>query len=145
MKTVLVIDDEVCILELIGKVLKDAECRVLEANSAAEGLKLATEKRPDLVLLDFLMPGISGVQLLQQLKASAATASIPVVMMSGSGADERSFRALAYDAAGYLMKPFSPAQLRSKLDEVLDATAFRPLATAESGIIAQLAEMVREG
>jgi CheY-like chemotaxis protein len=152
--TILVIDDETCVRELIGEVLKRTGCRVLEAGNALEGLEVARTEHPDAVLLDFLLPGISGVQVLQELKRLPATRSIPVILMSGVGADELLFEKLSYDAADFLMKPFSPAQLRQKVQDVCGPVALGapPAAPAtgaaplrpESGIIGQLSRIVSD-
>lgn len=126
MKTALVIDDEAPLRELLGRVLESAGWRVLQAGEATEGLRLACQEKPQVILLDFLLPGMGGVQLLQTLQQAAVTASIPVIMMSGMGADEPLFQALAYDAAGYLMKPFSSAQLLQSVQQALGRKTEQP-------------------
>lgn len=117
MKTVLVIDDEKCLRELIREVLEGPDCRVLLAGRASEGLELARREQPDLMLLDYIMPGISGMQLLQTLKTSPETAAIPVVVMSGMDA-ESVVNDLAHGAAAYLQKPFSASKLRLLMKEL---------------------------
>ena len=124
MKTILVIDDEQDVYEFVRAVFANhPEYRVLGATRALQGLELAHSLRPDVILLDFLLPGISGVKLLQRLGDWPSTAHIPVLLMSGMGASEPLFRHLAFDAAGYLIKPFSAIELTRKIDGLFDRRA----------------------
>jgi len=117
MKTVLVVDDEECIRSVIRDVLENPDCRVLEAADAASGLDLARLEMPDLILLDYCMPGTSGTQVVERLQ-QGPTAYIPVILMSGLG-DITMFSIIANNAAAYLIKPFSRTELLMKMNEVM--------------------------
>lgn len=118
MKKVLVIDDDACVREVIRDVLESSECRVLEAEAGYEGIELAKSDNPDLVIVDFLMPGVTGVQILHILRTSPLTWDIPVLLISGVHADELVMKALVMDQTAYLMKPFTPSQLLAKVQEI---------------------------
>jgi CheY-like chemotaxis protein len=121
MKTILIIDDQQCVRELLRDVLEGAGYKVMEASSGHEGLNQAL--RADLILLDEQMPGLSGSQTLRLLKVAPATATIPVVMMSGGGVQEMR------DATDYVSKPCSPSDLVQKLDQILRCS--RQVASAD--------------
>jgi CheY-like chemotaxis protein len=124
-KTVLVIDDEASVRELMGDVLDGPDCRILEADGADKGVELAIKEHPDVVLADFLMPGMNGLDLLHRLRSSPVTWDIPVILMSGFGADETLLKLLVTQDMAYLMKPFTASELLMKLQEVLGATHTR--------------------
>ena len=107
-KTVLIVDDETDVTEVISFWLRREGFRVLTASEAAEGLALARAEHPDMVLLDVMMPGISGWEMLERLKASDETKSIPVVMLTVLAESRFLRRAAESEAAGYIRKPFKP-------------------------------------
>jgi len=120
MKTILVIDDEQYVCELVREVFaSNLEYRVMGANRALQGLELAHSLLPDLILLDFSMPGIGGIQMLQRLTQWPSTKRTPVLLMGGRGTDELLFRQWALGASGYLMKPFSAVELMRKVDKLI--------------------------
>jgi DNA-binding response OmpR family regulator len=100
--TMLVIDDDPAVCELMRRVCTREGFDVLTASSGEEGLRLAREKRPAIITLDVVMPGIDGWTVLTMLKADAELSAIPVIMISIS--DEKN-RGLALGAANYLVKP----------------------------------------
>jgi CheY-like chemotaxis protein len=112
LRTILVIDDEECIRSVIADILEGPGCRVVAAADGASGLASARHYVPDLILLDHLMPEVSGAEVLGWLRADAATAAIPVIMMSG-------MPGAAFTAAAYLAKPFTPAELGKAIDGAL--------------------------
>jgi len=92
-----------------------------EATTGDEGLRLARELAPDLVLLDMMMPGRSGLEVLQELRADPSFADTAVVMVTARvQADDRE-AAMAAGADGFLLKPFRPAELVALVSELLDA------------------------
>ncbi|MFB3915844.1 MAG: response regulator [Terriglobales bacterium] len=125
MTTILVVDDEECVRDVVRDVLDNPDCRVLEAADGASGMELARSQSPDVILLDCLLPGTSGVEVLHQLK-QGATAHIPVILMSGEEADERICRAVITSGAGYLLKPFGRSDLLMKIREVITAAKIKP-------------------
>jgi two-component system, OmpR family, phosphate regulon response regulator PhoB len=118
-KTILVIDDEESVRFLIHDVLVNPDCRVLQASDGANGLELAARETPQLILLDYRMPGTSGIEVLRSLQENPQTANTPVVLMIATGTDETLYGLLAASAAAYLLKPFSPSELLLKMQEVL--------------------------
>jgi signal transduction histidine kinase len=111
--TILVVDDHPNNRLLIRHLFDDpAAYRVLEAADGAEGLALATQERPDCLLLDLAMPGLSGFEVLERLQADPRTRAIPVIVLTATAASlENMERSLVGGAVDYLTKPISPAQV----------------------------------
>lgn len=113
--TVLVIDDTRDNLTVIGEILSKLY-RVRLANSGQRGLKAArTEPRPDLILLDIMMPEMDGYQVLEQLKADATTREIPVIFVTALNTDEDEEAGLRRGAVDYISKPIHPAILQARV------------------------------
>jgi two-component system phosphate regulon response regulator PhoB len=119
MASILVVDDEPDIREVIRFALEGAKFRVLEAGHADEARKLLVSENPDLVLLDWMLPGRSGLELAQQLKQSASTRSIPIIMVSAKGEEEDRIKGLDTGADDYIAKPFSPREMVARVNAVL--------------------------
>jgi CheY-like chemotaxis protein len=117
--TVLVCDDEEVLRELILASLAD-RYSIVEAEDGEEALRLVRERRPELVLLDMMMPGLSGIDVLARLRADPTVAATPVVMLTARTqlADRESASAAGADR--FLAKPFSPAELRAVVAELLE-------------------------
>ncbi len=122
MSTVLVVDDEPDIREVIRFALEGASFRVLEAGHADEARKLLLSENPDLVLLDWMLPGRSGLELAQQLKQNAKTRSLPIIMISARGEEEDRIKGLETGADDYISKPFSPREMVARVNAVLRRT-----------------------
>ena len=117
MKTVLVADDEDFLRLLVRETLRGY--RVVEARNGVEALSRAREAAPDLIILDWRMPGCDGLDVLRALRADAATHDVPVLMMTAkTGASERVALETA-GANGILAKPFSTRDLRASVGEIL--------------------------
>lgn len=117
--TILVCDDEAVIRSLIRATLRDGGYRIAEAADGEEALEVARVLKPDLILLDMMMPGKTGLEVLRELRRNGDSASTPVVMLT---ADKRAADRAALDDAGadrYLAKPFSPAQLETLVADLL--------------------------
>ena len=114
MRTVLVVDDEYDIGEVVGTVLSSRGYQVAVAMNGKVALAALADQRPDVILLDVMMPVMTGIELLRTLKATDEYRAIPVVMMSavGDGALSPADRALT---AGYLPKPFTFDELMAAL------------------------------
>jgi len=93
--------------------------RVLEAGHADDARRLLTAEAPDLLLLDWMLPGRSGLDLAQQLKQSAKTRGLPIIMVSARGEEEDRIRGLDTGADDYVTKPFSPRELVARVNAVL--------------------------
>jgi two-component system phosphate regulon response regulator PhoB len=128
MATILVVDDEPDIREVIRFALENAQFRVLEAGHAEEARKLLSSEGPDLLLLDWMLPGRSGLELAQQLKQSAKTRSVPIIMVSARGEEEDRIKGLDTGADDYIAKPFSPRELVARVNAVLRRSRVEDLA-----------------
>ncbi|MCB2262977.1 MAG: phosphate regulon transcriptional regulator PhoB [Candidatus Thiosymbion ectosymbiont of Robbea hypermnestra] len=119
MASVLVVDDEPDIREVIRFALEGAGFRVYEAGHADEARRLLGSEGPDLLLLDWMLPGRSGLELAQQLKQSAATRALPIIMVSAKGEEEDRVKGLDTGADDYIAKPFSPREMVARVKAVL--------------------------
>lgn len=119
MPSVLVVDDEPDIRELIRFALESSGFLVLEAGHADEARKLLLSEHPDLLLLDWMLPGRSGLELAQQLKRHPKTKSLPIIMVSARGEEEDRVRGLDTGADDYISKPFSTREMVARVNAVL--------------------------
>jgi len=119
MATVLVIDDEPDIREVMRFALEEAGFRVLEAGHADEARKTLLSDSADLMLLDWMLPGRSGLELAKELKQSSKTRPIPIIMVSAKGEEEDRVRGLETGADDYIAKPFSPREMVARVNAVL--------------------------
>ncbi|MAM58965.1 MAG: phosphate regulon transcriptional regulatory protein PhoB [Salinicola sp.] len=118
-KTVLIVDDESSIREMIAVALEMADYRVLEADNAQTGHAMALDQKPDLILLDWMMPGTSGIELARRLKREEATAEMPIILLTAKGEEDNKVQGLEAGADDYITKPFSPRELVARLKAVL--------------------------
>ena len=114
-KTVLVVDDEQDILDLVRFRLEHDGYRVLTASDGQTGLTLAQQERPDLCILDVMMPKLSGLEVLARLRADPATAATRVILLTARGQDADVDRGFELGAQDYVTKPFSPKELRRRV------------------------------
>jgi DNA-binding response OmpR family regulator len=114
-KTVLVVDDERDILDLVRFRLEHDGYRVLTASDGQMGLTLAQAERPDLCILDVMMPKLSGLEVLAQLRADPSTANTRVILLTARGQDADVDRGFELGANDYVTKPFSPKELRRRV------------------------------
>ncbi|MCG6656650.1 phosphate regulon transcriptional regulator PhoB [Halomonas campisalis] len=118
-KTVLIVDDEAPIREMIAVALEMADYSVLEADNAQDGHAMVVDHRPDLLLLDWMMPGTSGIELARRLKREGATREIPIIMLTAKSEEDNKIQGLEAGADDYITKPFSPRELVARLKAVL--------------------------
>ncbi|MFN2330704.1 MAG: phosphate regulon transcriptional regulator PhoB [Halomonas sp.] len=118
-KTVLIVDDEAPIREMIAVALEMADYRVLEADNAQAAHAMIVDHQPDLVLLDWMMPGTSGIELARRLKREPTTAEMPIIMLTAKGEEDNKIQGLEAGADDYITKPFSPRELVARLKAVL--------------------------
>ena len=118
MATVLIVDDEPDVREVMRFALEEGGFRVLEAGHADDARKLINE-RPDLVLLDWMLPGRSGLELAAQIKQSPKTRGMPIIMISARGEEEDRVKGLDTGADDYITKPFSPREMVARVNAVL--------------------------
>lgn len=119
MKTILLADDEQHLRLLVQTTLSDPAYRIIEAADGNAALAQARAERPDVVVLDWMMPGMTGIEVARQLKLDPLTAGIPVVMLTARSQEKDLQEGRDAEVAGYLVKPFSPLELLRKVDEVM--------------------------
>ncbi len=127
---ILVVDDEPMIRELIHLTLETAGFQVSEAGHAAEAREVIKQNPPDLILLDWMLPGRSGLELARELKRSSGTRTVPIIMLTAKGEEHDKVEALDVGADDYITKPFSPRELAARIRAVLRRTS--PTDSAES-------------
>ena len=118
-KRILVVEDEAPIREMLCFVLEQKGYETVEAEDFADGLAKVREPYPELIVLDWMMPGGSGIQFIKQLKQDEVTRQIPVVMLTARGEEEDKVRGLEAGADDYITKPFSPKELTARLHAVM--------------------------
>ncbi len=123
MKRILVVEDESAIREMLGYSLTKAGFRVEEVADAEQALLAIAANPPDLVLLDWMLPGMSGVDLARRLRREELTTSLPVIMITARSDENDRVRGLETGADDYVTKPFSPRELIARIQAVLRRTS----------------------
>jgi len=118
-KTILIVDDEAPIREMIAVALEMAGYECLEAANSQEALAIIVDRHPDLLLLDWMLPGSTGIELARRLKRDELTADIPIIMLTAKGEEDNKIQGLEVGADDYITKPFSPRELVARLKAVL--------------------------
>lgn len=116
---ILVVDDEPDALELIAFNLKNAGLEVLTAENGDQALRLARAQRPDLILLDLMLPEVDGLEVCKILRRDAATSAIPIIMVTAKAAEMDRVLGLELGADDYVTKPFSPRELVLRVKNLL--------------------------
>jgi two-component system, OmpR family, phosphate regulon response regulator PhoB len=119
---VLVVEDEEAIREMLVMVLEQAGFSAQAVADARQGMAVLNESRPDMILLDWMLPGISGVEWAKRLKKDDAYGEIPIILVTARGEEEDMIRGLDVGADDYLTKPFSPRELIARIRAVLRRT-----------------------
>ena len=114
-KRILIVDDTKDILLVVARRLKSWGYEALTAESGEEGLKIIQEQKPDLVLLDIMMPKMKGRDVCSLMKANPETARIPVIFLTALGLADHVKAGLDLGADDYLVKPFEPAELKERI------------------------------
>ena len=114
-KQILVVDDSKDILQVIAKRLGSWGYGVLTAECGEEGLRLAEEKLPDLILLDIMMPKMKGRDVCARLKGNPSTEKIPVIFLTALGLADHIRAGMDLGADDYIVKPFEPAELKERI------------------------------
>ncbi len=117
--TVLVADDDDDVLALVVRRLERDGYEVITARDGAEALRLARENLPDLAVLDVMMPHLTGYEVTRHLRQETATERIPVILLTARVQEEDVKRGFSVGADDYIKKPFSPQELRSRVQAVL--------------------------
>lgn len=123
-KTILIVDDEAAIREMIRMSLDMAGFDCLEAGDIQEAHSQIIDMKPDLLLLDWMLPGGSGIELLRRLKRDELTSKLPVIMLTAKTEEDNKIQGLDVGADDYVTKPFAPRELLSRIKAVLRRSGF---------------------
>jgi len=119
-KKILIVEDDKFLRELISKKLKDEGYQLAQAIDGEEGVVKAKEVSPDLILLDLILPGIDGFEVLSRIKKDSSVSSIPVIILSNLGQKEEIERGIKLGAIDFLIKAhFTPGEIIEKIKEIL--------------------------
>lgn len=120
MKKILLIDDDQSLRQLYKLELTNHQYEVIEASDGEEGFSKAISEKPDLILLDIMMPKADGVATLTKIKAEETIKTIPVIMLTNFGQENLVQQAFSLGATDYLLKyKVTPAEMASKVDQIL--------------------------
>jgi len=117
--SVLVVEDETALITLLRYNLEREGFRVIEAHDGEEALVTSQEERPDIILLDWMLPHISGLEVCRRIRRTPETREIPIIILTARGEEADKVRGLDSGADDYVTKPFSPTELISRLRAVL--------------------------
>jgi len=131
-KTILIVDDEAPIREMVVMALEMAGFHCLEAADALQAHAAIIDHKPDLVLLDWMMPEVSGIELARRLKRDEMTREIPIIMLTAKAEEDHKIKGLETGADDFITKPFSPRELIARLKAVLRRSG---AVTSEEGLI----------
>ncbi|MBG5949767.1 MULTISPECIES: phosphate regulon transcriptional regulator PhoB [Proteus] len=118
-RRILVVEDETAIREMICFVLEQNGFQPIEAEDYDSALSFLIDPYPDLVLLDWMIPGGSGLQIIKQMKRESNTRDIPIIMLTAKGEEEDKVQGLETGADDYVIKPFSPKELVARVKAIL--------------------------
>jgi two-component system phosphate regulon response regulator PhoB len=117
--TILIVEDEADLSELMRYNLEAEAYRVVSAESGDEAVERIRDGVPDLILLDWMLPGLSGIELMRRWRSRDETARVPVIMVTARGEEEERIRGLATGADDYIVKPFSMPELVARIQALL--------------------------
>lgn len=116
---ILVVEDEPAVRDMLVFVLTQTEFQVQQAADAAEARQQVASTPPDIILMDWMLPGTSGVELTRELKMDRLTRDIPVILLTARGEEDDKIRGLECGAEDYITKPFSPRELVARIKVIL--------------------------
>lgn len=131
-ETILIVDDEQDIRELVAYNLKKEGYQTLEASTGEEALRKAREQNPDLILLDLMLPGVSGLDVMKRLKADPAVKDVLVIMLTAKGEEADIVTGLELGADDYITKPFSNRVVIARIRAVIRRRQEKPQNSAKS-------------
>ncbi len=134
---ILVVDDEPAIRAMVRFALKQADFSCTEAADAEQAQRLVLGDLPDLILLDWMLPGISGVDYARRLRRERLTQNIPIIMLTARADEEDKVRALGTGADDFMTKPFSPRELVARVKAIL-----RRMAPMTSGDVVAVVDLI---
>ncbi len=116
---VLIVDDDTALAEMLGIVLRGEGYEPILCGNGEKALSIFRDRKPDLILLDWMLPGTSGIELARRLKRDELTGDIPIIMLTAKGEEDNKIQGLEVGADDYITKPFSPRELVARLKAVL--------------------------
>ena len=119
MGKILIVEDEANIRQLVRYNLEKEGFQVMEAADGMQGLRTAQKEKPDLVLLDLMLPGMDGLEVCRTLKGAPATSALPIIMLTAKAEEVDKIIGLELGADDYMTKPFSPRELTARIKAVL--------------------------
>ena len=137
--TILIVDDEAAIRDMVGITLDLAGFSSISASDAREAHISVIDNKPDLVLLDWMLPGGSGIELLRRLRKEEATQALPVIMLTAKTHEDNVVQGLEVGADDYITKPFAPKELIARMKAIL-----RRSSSEEGGSEMRVGELVLE-
>ena len=139
-QTLLIVDDESAIRDMLRMALEGADFRCIEAEDIHEAYRLVVDERPSLVLLDWMLPGGSGLELMRRLKREDLTRTMPIIMLTAKTAEDNVIQGLEVGADDYISKPFAPRELIARIRALL-----RRASGGGEGEKIQFAELLLDG
>lgn len=133
-RKILVVDDERHIVRLVEVNLQRAGYDVVTAYDGVEALEKVKTEKPEMIVLDVMMPRMDGFEVLQHLQADPATADIPVIMLTAKAQDADIFRGWQSGVSSYLTKPFNPRELLTFVERIFQSMAEGPGAGMEENV-----------
>ena len=131
---ILLVDDDRRVRQLVGLTLPADDYELSFAEDGAHAIRAAQQIHPDLILLDYAMPGIHGVDVCMAIRSDPSTARTPIIMLTGHGDDEIRQRSVEAGANGFLTKPFSPLSLEETIRSLLGATQLAASSAAPASV-----------
>lgn len=120
MRQILIVEDDELLVKVLERLLGVSGFEVCTADNGEEALELAEASRPDLIILDGMLPGMHGFEILRCLKDSETLSDIPVIFLTAQDREEDIVRGLSMGAMDYILKPFKPKELVARAFRVLD-------------------------
>ena len=118
-KKILVVDDEIHIVQVVALKLRNSGFDVVTAENGAESLRLACSEKPDLIITDFQMPAMTGLEMVEELRKQDDMVDVPVIMLTARGFAITENQKQKLNISKCVSKPFSPKELLSQIEEVL--------------------------
>src|SRR4051812_32238477 len=118
MHTILIADDEGSIRTLIETTLESPGCRLLLAENGSIAFEIASREVPDLIVLDWMMPNMTGLEVAERLRGESRTAKIPIILLTAMGQEKDKKKGLELGVVAYLVKPFSPLELLQIVQQI---------------------------
>lgn len=118
-RKVLIVDDEMAIRDMLHFALDDEPFQLIDAENASQAMALMADRVPDLVLLDWMLPERSGIDLIKWMKKQPALKDLPIIMLTAKAEEENKIKGLMTGADDYIIKPFSPQELIARIKTVL--------------------------